>query len=62
MAAGARATFAGKMVDRFVITAVADRLINDNDSAFSAADARTLLDALPRKPSPWIQLGVAAKM
>ncbi|HEX3576844.1 MAG TPA: hypothetical protein VHU42_19765 [Rhodopila sp.] len=50
------------MVDRFVIAAIVDRLIYDSDSTFDPDDARTLLAELPRKPSPWIQLGVAGKM
>ena len=50
------------MVDRFVIAAIVDRLIYDDDTTFSPDDARALLAALPRKPSPWIQLGVAGKM
>ncbi len=50
------------MIDRFVIAAVVDRLIYGDDSTFSADDARVLLDALPRKRSPWIQLGIAGKM
>src|ERR1700759_1096609 len=50
------------MADRFVIAAIVDRLIYDSDATFNADDARTLLAALPRKPSPWIQLGVAGKM
>ena len=62
MATGDRSHLAVNMVDRFVIAAVVDRLIYDNDNTFSTTDARALLDALPRKPSPWIQLGVAGKM
>jgi hypothetical protein len=62
MATGDSSHSAVNMVDRFVIAAVVDRLIYDNDATFSADDARVLLDALPRKPSPWIQLGVAGKM
>jgi hypothetical protein len=50
------------MVDRFVIAAIVDRLIYDSDSTFDPDDARTLLAELPRKPCPWIQLGVAGKM
>ena len=50
------------MADRFVIAAAVDRLIYDNDTDFNAEDARLLLDSLPRKPSPWIQLGIAGKM
>jgi hypothetical protein len=48
--------------DRFVIAATVDRLIYGDDNSFGADDARLLLDALPHKPSPWIQLGVAGKM
>jgi hypothetical protein len=48
--------------DRFLIAATVDRLIYGDDTNFSADDARVLLDALPRKKSPWIQLGVAGKM
>jgi hypothetical protein len=50
------------MIDRFLIAAVVDRLIYGDEETFSAEDARTLLDALPRKRAPWIQFGVAAKM
>jgi hypothetical protein len=48
--------------DRFLIAATVDRLIYDSDTTFSAADARVLLDQVPRKPSPWLQLGIAGKM
>src|SRR4051794_26072756 len=50
------------MVDRFVVAATVDRLIYDNETTFSVEDARVLLDAVPHKRSPWIQLGVAGKM
>ncbi len=50
------------MADRFVIAATVDRLIYDSDTSFSAGEARLLLDSLPHKPSPWIQLGIAGKM
>jgi hypothetical protein len=50
------------MFDRFVIAATVDRLIYGDDTTFSVEDARLVLDALPHKPSPWIQLGVAGKM
>ena len=33
-----------------------------NDAPFSAEDARVLLDQLPRKASPWFQLGIAGKI
>jgi hypothetical protein len=48
-------------LDRFVIAAAVDRLIYGDDATFDPDDARVLLDSLPRKPSPWIQLGVAGK-
>ena len=48
--------------DRFVLAAAADRLIYGDDETFNPDDARILLDALPRKRSPWIQLGVAGRM
>jgi hypothetical protein len=44
-------------VDRFLITATADRLIYGDPDIFSAEDARTLLQALPRKRVPWIEIG-----
>jgi hypothetical protein len=50
------------MLDRFLISAIVDRLIYGDDTTFSAEDAKLLLGALPRKRSPWIQLGVAGKM
>jgi hypothetical protein len=48
--------------DRFVIAATVDRLVYSDNATFSADDARLLLAAVPRKPSPWIQLGIAGKM
>src|ERR1700761_4664871 len=62
MATAARARLTVNMLDRFVIAAVVDRLIYDNDDTFGTEDARVLLDALPRTKSPWIQLGVAGQM
>lgn len=50
------------MADRFLIAATVDRLIYGDDTTFSAADARLLLGALPRKRPPWIQLGIAGKV
>ena len=50
------------MSDRFVIAAAVDRLIYGDDATFNTDDARLLLGSLPRKPSPWLQLGVAGKM
>lgn len=48
--------------DRFVLAALVDRLIYGDETTFSADDARQLLGAIPHKPSPWIQLGIAGKM
>ncbi len=48
-------------IDRFVIAATVDRLIYENEETFSADDARVLLDQLPRKSTPWLQLGIAGK-
>lgn len=50
------------MADRFLIAATVDRLIYGDDTTFSAEDARLLLDALPRKRTPWLQLGIVGKM
>ena len=50
------------MTDRFVIAATVDRLIYGNEETFDPDDAKVLLQALPRKRSPWIQLGIAGKM
>jgi hypothetical protein len=44
-------------VDRLLITATVDRLIYGNPDTFCPDDARTLLDALPRKRVPWIEIG-----
>jgi hypothetical protein len=49
-------------VDRLLITAVVDRLIYGDPDTFSAEDARTLLDALPRKRVPWIEIGAKGKV
>jgi hypothetical protein len=51
-----------RMIDRFLIAAIVDRLIYEDEATFSAEDARQLLAALPTKRSPWIQLGIAGKM
>lgn len=48
--------------DRFQVAAAVDRLIYGNEETFDPADARLLLAQLPRKASPWIQLGVAGKV
>src|SRR5271165_3533698 len=62
MALPDRSTTNRPVPDRFVVAAAVDRLIYGDDTTFSVADAQLLLDALPRKRSPWIQLGVAGKM
>ncbi len=49
-------------VDRLLITAVVDRLIYGDADTFSAEDARTLLEALPRKRVPWIEIGAKGKV
>jgi hypothetical protein len=49
-------------VDRLLITAVVDRLIFDDPETFSAEDARTLLQALPRKRVPWIEIGAKGQV
>ncbi len=50
------------MVDRFVLAATVDRLIYGDETHFDPEDARILLDALPRKKTPWIQFGIAGKI
>jgi hypothetical protein len=47
--------------DRFVLAATIDRLIYGDGTSFDPDDARTLLDSVPHKRSPWLQLGVAGK-
>jgi hypothetical protein len=49
-------------VDRLLITAVVDRLIYGDPDTFSTDDARTLLDALPRKRVPWIEIGAKGQV
>ncbi|GEM_PF-6596289 len=49
-------------IDRFLIAATVDRLIYGNDSTFPVDDARVLLDAMPRRPSPWFEFGLSGKM
>ena len=49
-------------VDRLLITAVVDRLIYDDPDTFSAEDARVLLEALPRKRVPWIEIGAKGQV
>lgn len=49
-------------VDRLLITAIVDRLIYGDPETFSAEDARALLEALPRKRVPWIEIGAKGKV
>jgi hypothetical protein len=49
-------------VDRFVIAATVDRLIYGDENTFQPADARSLLDALPKRRMPWFEIGMAGKM
>ncbi len=49
-------------IDRLLIAAVVDRLIFGDPDSFSADDARTLLDALPRKRVPWIEIGAKGQV
>ncbi len=58
----AASVYVTPMSDRFLIAALADRLIYGDETSFSADDARQLLDALPHTRAPWIQLGIAGKM
>ena len=48
-------------IDRFLIAALADRLIYDSETVFDPADARALLAALPRRRSPRFEFGIAGK-
>ena len=48
-------------IDRFVLAATVDRLIYDSDTSFNVDDATTLLNALPRGRTPWIELGLRGK-
>jgi hypothetical protein len=49
-------------VDRLLVTAVVDRLIFGDPEMFSAGDARVLLQALPRKRVPWIEIGAKGQV
>lgn len=49
-------------VDRLLITATVDRLIYGDADTFSADDACTLLQALPRKRVPWIEIGAKGQV
>ncbi|HEY1930455.1 MAG TPA: hypothetical protein VGG99_00440 [Acetobacteraceae bacterium] len=53
---------AARPIDRLLIAAVVDRLIYGSDTTFDAEDARLLLDALPRKRVPWIELGAKGQV
>lgn len=48
--------------DRFLIAATTDRLIYGSETTFDPADARALLDALPRRPAPKWEFGIFGKM
>ena len=50
------------IVDRLLITATVDRLLYGDPDSFSPDDARTLLDALPRKRVPWIEIGAKGQV
>lgn len=49
-------------VDRFVLAAAVDRLIYDSDTTFLSEDARTILSMLPRRRTPWFELGLKGKL
>lgn len=51
-----------KPIDRLLIAAVVDRLIYASDTTFDPEDARTLLDALPRRRVPWIEIGAKGQV
>ena len=51
-----------KPIDRLLIAAVVDRLIYGSDTTFQAADARLLLDALPHRRVPWIEIGAKGQV
>src|SRR6185312_11796617 len=46
-----------RQLDRLLIAATVDRLIYGNPDTFQPDDARLLLDALPDKRVPWIEVG-----
>ncbi|MSP03504.1 MAG: hypothetical protein EXR07_21050 [Acetobacteraceae bacterium] len=48
-------------IDRFLIAAVADRLIYDDTNVFHLEDARTLLAAVPHRRSPRFEFGISGK-
>ena len=48
--------------DRFLIAAVTDRLIYGSETIFDPADARILLDALPRRKVPRWEFGMYGKV
>lgn len=49
-------------VDRLLIAAIVDRLIFGDPETFSTEDARALLQALPRKRVPWIEIGAKGQV
>ena len=49
-------------IDRFLLAALADRLIYGSETVFDPDDARALLAALPRRRSPRFEIGIMGKM
>lgn len=49
-------------IDRLLITATVDRLIYGDPNTFRSDDARILLEALPRKRVPWIEIGAKGQV
>jgi hypothetical protein len=47
--------------DRFLIAAIVDRLIYGSETTFQSEDARTLLQALPHRRTPWFEFGLAGR-
>jgi hypothetical protein len=48
--------------DRFLLAAVTDRLIFGSETTFDPADARTLLDAMPRRQAPRWEMGILGRL
>ncbi len=48
-------------IDRFLIAAIADRLIYHSEIVFNPDDARTLLHSLPRRKTSRFELGIAGR-
>jgi hypothetical protein len=49
-------------IDRLLITATVDRLIYGDPDCFDPEDARALLQALPKKRVPWIEIGAKGQV